>query len=176
MRYFIISLFLFFVSVSCVEGRPKYITHLTDDGMVYFIFPQKLPAQKGSSSSKHPIKYDLSHLVSNDTVYYNCTVVLPTSYKIDTIWLNTSGTSREIAPEILFIEEKKGQLKYRISIQLTYQELKEMYASDSPYSLDFGNGMIFSYNVRKWAKHKQEMTKIYRIIEINKKRYEKKQN
>lgn len=164
MRYFITFLLLF-TSTFAIGGQPKYTTHLTEDGAVYFIFPQKLPASK-ESNHKYPIWYDVSHVVSSDTVNINLTVLFNSldQNQLSKVVISSSNFSKETIPSIIYIEEVKGKLRYRLNLCLTFEELLKIYQSDSPFNLDFKNGMIFSYGLSKWNKHKKEMMNIINII------------
>lgn len=167
MRYILFTIILLFSVNTFSSGRAKYISHLTENGILYFVYPQKVPATKGAKV-KSKLEYDISHLVTNDTVIFNFTVNISPAEKISKLNIRTDNGTREYTPEKIYIEEAKGLLRYRLSLQFTYAELRSLFESNSPFLMDFGNGITFSYPDKKWAKQKAEMMPILHLMEINK--------
>ena len=135
--------------------------------MLYFIYEQKMPLQKGSNALK-PLKFDVTYIAKTDTVSMKTTVISPQPYKQDKITIEKgNGQKIEVPTEIIYRDLGKKGYVNRIELKLNHDLFQELYTSTLPYTIDYGNNTRFGFTPKSWLKHSQDIYKIWQMIELN---------
>ena len=145
-----------------------YRSALTDKGMLYFLDEQKMPKCKAGASLK-PLLFDVTYLTSNDTVSIKSTVISLQAYKNTAVTIEKSNGQKITVPTEVIYRDLKGKgYKNHIEIKIPKETYLELYNDSQPFIIDFGDNNRFGFSAGKWAKHRQDVNRIWEIILLNK--------
>lgn len=136
--------------------------------MLYFILPMHMPKCDGNQT-RYGMTFDITYLSDNeDSVSFTSTIVTKQAIKFDTVCIRSGNKVIKVHPEQLFCEPHGSGYVSRNRYYITWAECKELYQSSVPYVIDFGEGIKFSFKPKKWAKERETINSIFRIIDMNK--------
>ena len=154
-------------TVLAANVNKRYRSYLTEEGMLYFIMPQTMPKAKGSKALK-PMEFDITMKEKSDTVIIRATVISPLPFKENDVTVSTEGKSaKQITASPIYRDLYKKGYKNRIELKLLKDDFRQLYDCTLPYSIDFGQNVLFSYDQRTWQKHSQETKAILEMVELN---------
>ena len=146
----------------------KYCSFLTENGTLYFIRPMHMP-KCDDNLTKYGMTFDITYLEEdNDSVSFTVTIVTPQAESLDSVSLWTDNKQIGVKTERLYCEPYKSYYVNRIRFYVKWAQLKWLYEQASPYTVDFGRHLRFSFKPRKWAAESKTMKRIISIIELNK--------
>ncbi len=157
-----------FVVTKVDAGGKKYVTFATQNGTLFFVRPMTMSRNEGCSAAKHLV-FDITYLESDkDSVSFTSTIVTNNSESIDSVRIYLSNgmvLSTKTMP--LYIEPSKSRNVMRVRFYLKWEQWKMLYSQNEPFTLDYGNHLLFSHNKKKWDKVKVSMNNIINLIEQN---------
>lgn len=167
--FFVIVCFFILCSFSVLSQnvKNKYTSHRTENGSVFFIYPQKGFESKNISEK---LEYDITYLSSSDSVTYNFTFVNTVASPVDSVSFKVNERTLTAAAEMLFVSPQKNKWKHRVSVRIPQGDIKELYNQAVPYNLllHSAKGDIqFDISQKKWDEHKSIVNKIFEIIKYN---------
>ena len=166
---FIITLLLAAISLTIDAGdiSKLYKTHITVEGMIYFIMPQKMPRATTSKALKD-LSYDVTSLVTTDSVTVLSTIITERPMT-DTLLTITSGSKTVTVPfTYIFREHGKKGCVNRATFSMARADFRQLYDASGPFVIDFGSDYRFSPKKGKWEKQRQQILSILNMIELNK--------
>lgn len=143
------------------------------NGMLFFIFPQKV-SSVGNSIVKKDLQFDITYLTSKDSATVALTYIADQSIKTDSLklFLVDGETSYSAATEVLYIERKSSKWVHRVKFAIPYQMLEELFAlNSSPLTVIIPSKLgdiSYSYSAKKWKKQTELMSNIFEVIQLNK--------
>ncbi len=156
-----------------------YIQSPHKDGLLYFVFPQKMSVQKEAEYiCKKPLSYDYTYLDANDSVTVLMTLFTSEAFIPEQIHIsiNNGSTVIDRNTEMLFTEPEKGNWKIRIKTNISLEEWTNIYQSSisTPPIFSFsaqGKTFIPSYqdNSKRWKKVSSKFRRLLKLITINRK-------
>lgn len=142
---------------------------MTENGILYFILPDKMPRHGGVSAKKNML-YDLTCLSTGDSVSVTATVWTKQPCRLMHAGIITAENMRmHNDVETIFVEADKAGYKNRIRFKMAWDEFKCLYASPVPFIVEFSNQISFAFTPKKWNAKRTEMNTIINIIELNRK-------
>lgn len=168
-------LLLAIIQLSCISSfsgnipkiHKKYKTHLTAEGMVYFIMPQKMAKTSDSKALKNLV-FDLSCLVTTDTVSLTATIhsTTPITDSLVTV-IPAEGVAISSQGEFLFRELGKKGYVNRIRFKLTRSQLRQLFSAEKPFLLEYGNNHRFAFRNKEWSNKRQLFISILDLMDLN---------
>ena len=162
-------LLMLMLSLTSIAGNINklYRSALTEKGTLYFFFEQKMPKDKGSKAIK-PLYFDVTYLSESDTVSIKTTVLSYNAYKQPSITIIKADEQKsEIATVVIFRDVKKKGYINRIEIKMPRSEYRQLYNTDKPFTIDFGEQNSFKFSDSQWKKHREAINKVWEIIDLN---------
>lgn len=157
--------------VTPIQGKnisKYYISSMQENGILYFILPQKGFEDKKSGSS---LIYDITYLTTKDSVTFNFSYLDKSEKAIDSIALIYEDKQIRSLVQKIFIETKKEKWNYRYSSNFSYTDIVHFFNQK-------GNGKIRLYTQqeevnlcigkKKWGKISEVTNKILKLISYNK--------
>ncbi len=146
----------------------KYYTSLAqEDGTLYFIHP---PQKFGSKHNT--LSYDLTYKTNSDTITFNFTFIDDKLNKLDSLILCENNIKYSSCLTKIFVQYKKTtKCLHRYSAKFTFSDLQKIYNSSLPplVNVVFGNESVqLSMKSKKWYKDADVVSKIFKMIEVNK--------
>lgn len=146
----------------------RYTTFLTESGMLYFINPMHMPKCNGNLT-KYGLTFDITYLSGdNDSVSFTTTIVTPTIERLDSVFIKNESKIVRAKTELIYCEPYKSYYVNRLRFYIKRSEWKELYGCMTPYVIEFGNHLCFSFYQNKWRKERKTISEIINIIELNK--------
>lgn len=145
----------------------KYKTHLTPEGTVYFIMPQKMAKAEGSKAQKD-LLFDVTTLLTGDSVGIAATVHCeqPLTDSIATI-TRADGQQLTAATEYIYRELGKKGYVNRVRFVLSIADFRQLFSATAPFLLDYGRNCRFAFPNGKWANEQKLVISILDLIELN---------
>ena len=168
-----IILFLIILFASLLESyagtvTKKYVTFLTENGMLYFVRPMHMPKCDGNET-KYGMTFDITYLVGDeDSVSVTATIVATKPIKSDSVIIRSEQQDVQKTTELIYCEPYKSCYVNRIRFYLKWEEWKKLYQERQPYMIDFGTQLRYAFKSRQWKKKCEIMNGIIGTIEINK--------
>jgi hypothetical protein len=166
-------LFLLVLFASLLESfagavTKKYVTFLTENGMLYFVRPMHMPKCDGNET-KYGMTFDITYLVGDeDSVSFTTTIVTAKPIKLDSVNIRSEQLNVQEATDLIYCEPYKSCYVNRIRFYLKWEEWKKLYQERQPYMIDFGTQLRYAFKSRQWKKKCEIMNGIIGTIEINK--------
>lgn len=166
-------LFLLVLFASLLESfagavTKKYVTFLTENGMLYFVRPMHMPKCDGNET-KYGMTFDITYLVGDeDSVSFTTTIVTAKPIKLDSVNIRSEQLNVQKATDLIYCEPYKRCYVNRIRFYLKWEEWKKLYQERQPYMIDFGTQLRYAFKSRQWKKKCEIMNGIIGTIEINK--------
>ena len=165
-------LILLFSSAEINASGCKYITNYTAEGMLFHIQPQKMP-KANSSTAKKSLSYDITCVTENDSVAFVSSIWTASPYIADSVQIIISPSTTITLPiEFIYTERKGSAYISRVRFYVMWEDLKMMYASPTPFVLDYGKGITYSFPKNKWPKQSKDVNDVINLIELNRHRNE----
>lgn len=167
---FITFLLAQLLCISSFSGNiaKKYKSHLTEEGTVYFIMPQKMPKAKNSIAHKD-LFFDVTCINTNDTISVAATI--HTTYPImDSLVVITTPHGKTYSAPIIVIYRdlnKKGYIN-RLKFNITKNEFRELFNANQPFHIDYGKGCAFAFKRKAWKEKQLLINNIMNLMELNK--------
>lgn len=147
----------------------KYITTLSEKGMLFFIKPQKMPRIKGYDAVKD-MEYDITYITNTDSVSYTISIYTKTPIKTDSVEILYNGNILKEQLEKIYIEPNKSKWESRLRFRIPYHVFKSMYQLTKSFQFKFSDDKhiaFFFFDSSKWEKEKKKMNSIIGIIDYN---------
>ncbi len=158
---------MFCTSLFSVNVAKMYRVASTENGLLYFILPQKMPRNSGSQAKKD-LLFDVTCLAATDSVSVTSTLYCANAYQGTTATITAVG-EEPIRPsvEVIYCDLMKKGYVNRLRFMLHRDQFKKLFNAPASFVLDFGQGSTFSYSKSKWEKMKGIMNQIITVIDIN---------
>lgn len=163
--------FLLFLTISiCAiaqSAQGRYNSIRTQDGMLFFIQPQRLNELSGIKR----FEYDMTLLSWQDSVTVNFTfessqMTIPTDLKIE-----SNGTDIECDTfSALFVDVKKNHFEIRITSKFSLEQIEFILTSVTPPKFCFKQGnepMSATYSLKAWRKDKKKLNDILNLYKLS---------
>lgn len=166
-------IFLFIACMCCMQViagsvSKRYTTFLTESGMLYFIKPMHMPKCNGNQT-KYGMTFDITYLSGDkDSVIFTTTVVTPFMEKLDSVFIKNESKIVKVKTELIYCEPYKSYYVNRLRFYIKWSEWKEFYSCMTPYVIEFGNYLCFSFHQNKWKEESKTINDIINIIELSK--------
>lgn len=152
-----------------------YKQSIHPEGLLYFIFPQQMPASKNRKSiGKKALSYDYTYLDSRDSVTLLMTMNTTEPFIPDSLIISENGKNPIIKRNltILYVEAKGKHWVARTKAQMAFEEWIYLYSCKTPPQYIFTSkekalSLIYSNNERNWKKISGKFQKIQELIKIN---------
>lgn len=146
----------------------RYTTFLTESGMLYFIKPMQMPKCNGNQT-KYGMTFDITYLSGDkDSVSFTTTVVTPNVEKLDSVFIKNESKIVKVKTELIYCEPYKSYYVNRLRFYIKWSEWKDLYSCMTPYVIEFGNHLCFSFHQNKWKEESKTINDIINIIELSK--------
>ena len=93
------------------------------------------------------MEYDITYPTIRDSVTYNFTFYHKTASPVDSISFAYNNKSLTLSAAMLYLDaHKKDSWKHRVTVQVPYSSITDIYKQDSPYTLKVyskGNEFLF---------------------------------
>lgn len=145
----------------------KYKSHLTEEGTVYFIMPQKMSKAENSMAHRD-LLFDITCLDTNDTVSVAATIhsAVPVTDSLVVIRA-AQGTTYAVPTEVIYRDLSKKGYVNRLKFNLSKREFRTLFAASQPFFLDYGKGCVFAFTKKKWAEKQQLVNSIMDLMDLN---------
>lgn len=174
MKYivFVIGL-LFSIPISSQKLNKDYSFLPQEDGVLYFVFPQK-GFSSADNTAKKGLEYDLTYFTANDSILFSYTYTNRDICKTENIsFLSEDGqTLYQGKAEMLFVQPKKKAWTHRATVKIPYNLIVSLYATQRPYDICLHTGkkdIHYTMNGRKWKKQSYRTSRIFDTIKYNQK-------
>lgn len=174
MKYiiFIIGL-LFAIPISAQKLNKDYSFLPQENGILYFIFPQK-GFSSTDNTAKKGLEYDLTYFTANDSILFSYTYINKELCKTETIFfLSADGqTLYKGKAEMLFVQPKKATWIHRATVKIPYSLFVSFYAMQQPYNICLHTSrkeIPYTLKDRKWKKQTYLVSRIFDTIKYNQK-------
>ncbi len=142
---------------------------MTDNGMLFFIMPQKVKSLKGISS----FEYDITLLTWNDSITLNYTcktkkMETPQDFKI----ISGDSTYNSMDCNLLFVDIIKKGFEVRITTKFLYRDFEKIIQCDTPPIFSFTQGgeeKSATFSQKKWDKEREILNKIISVYNYSRK-------
>lgn len=167
------TIFLFLAYMCCMlviagSASKRYTTFLTESGMLYFIKPMQMPKCNGNQT-KYGMTFDITYLSGDkDSVSFTTTVVTPNVEKLDSVFIKNESKIVKVKTELIYCEPYKSYYVNRLRFYIKWSEWKDLYSCMTPYVIEFGNHLCFSFHQNKWKEESKTINDIINIIELSK--------
>ncbi|PWJ40966.1 hypothetical protein [Sediminitomix flava] len=168
-----ISLFFFLllsVSVQAQDISKYFTSHYQEGGSLYFIFPQDGFVNE---SNKNPFTYDITYLVSKDTVTLNFSYLDASQIEIEKLSLKTEEGSKSFKTKKIFVESEDEKWHHRYTALIPYADIKALFKQHElqpKLALVCESEHIdLCIKASKWEKQSSIISKIFMEIDANQK-------
>lgn len=169
MRQILAIFFVVFASL-CVAGQNaagRYVSRMTQDGMLYFINPQKI---KQCTEIKN-FEYDMTCLSWSDSVTVNFTfksnsVDRPANLKIESCGKSYACNNYSL----LFTDIVKGGYEIRVTSKFLLSDIEKVLQCQSSPIFSFSQNGITrtaAYSSGAWRKDQKKLTDIFNIFRLS---------
>ena len=146
----------------------RYSTFGTINGTLYFVRPMHMPKCEGNQT-KYGLTFDITYLYGDtDSVSFTTTVVTSGKENLDSVLVKSKSGTIRAKTELIYREPHKSYYVNRIRFYIKWSEWKELYGSATPYVIEYGKRLRFSFKQKKWEKESKTINDIMDIIETNK--------
>lgn len=168
LKFALLILLIFNLPLFGQSAENRYHSRMTQDGVLFFIMPQKLHDLQGMKK----FEYDMTLLNWTDSATINFTfesnsISIPTGL---TIKNNTESiVCRSYSP--LFIDLKKNHYEIRITAKFSINEVDSFIESTTPPRFCFMQDnqlMSASYRAGAWKKDRIKLQKIFQLYKYSK--------
>lgn len=157
-----------FLQTSYAVKPLRYISKVTEDGILFHVSKMKMPIAVNSQASK-PMNFDVTIISSIDSVTMTATLISKEPLHVDSVRILSSELVCHLPLEVYYIE-KHGQSFYnRVALHISLHEYGKLYKAMTPYLVAFDDVKTFQYKKNKWDKERQKMLDFLSIVELNKK-------
>lgn len=177
----ILSILVFWVSFTYINAQDItkfYKQSIHTEGLLYFVYPQKMSIKKGESSNicKKDLSYDYTYLDSRDSVTILMTIATSVPYKPHCIEITyNSGTQKSSVSgnsEILYVESQKKNWITRVRTTIGYNEWVNMYKSPIPITVSFSSDtdiqkIEYMDSQKRWKKVSMKFIRLFQLIDYN---------
>jgi hypothetical protein len=81
--------------------------------------------------------------------------------------IKADGQKTETTTVVIFRDiMKKGYIN-RIEIRMPRSEYRQLYNTDKPFTIDFGEQNCFKFSDNQWKKHREAVNKVWEVIDLN---------
>lgn len=142
-----------------------YVSSLQQQGILYFIFPQK----NFKTPSKEDFIYDITYLNSSDSATINFSYYDKESVILDSIVLKSSNIEYRSKVKRIFIDKEKGNWHYRYTFKVPFTKLLTFYKTPDPsLNIVTDKGTRSLPVSEQWKKNVKPTVQIFHIIQKNK--------
>lgn len=177
----ILSILVFLVSFTYINAQDItkfYKQSIHTEGLLYFVYPQKMSIKKGESSNicKKDLSYDYTYLDSKDSVTILMTITTSVPYKPDCIEITyNSGTQKSSVSgntEILYVESQKKNWITRVRTTIGYSDWTNIYKSPTPITVSFSSDtdkqkIEYMDSQKRWKKVSMKFIRLFQLIDYN---------
>jgi hypothetical protein len=165
---FLLILFAFLLESFAGGITKRYVSFLTENGMLYFVRPMHMPKCDGNET-RYGMTFDITYLSGDeDSVSFTATIVTAEPIKLDSVNIRSEQLGVQKATDLIYCEPYKRCYVNRIRFYLKWDEWKKLYQNRNPYLIDFGTRLRYTFKSRQWKKKREIMNSIIETIEINK--------
>ncbi len=170
-RSFILLLFFHLICfIAKAQNISKFYTSsIQENGILYFIEPKQ---EFSNKKERAKLIYDLTYLAGNDSISVNFTYTNNFVKKIDSIVLIQEKIRLHSKTKKIFIETNKNVWVHRYSAIFSFNEFTKIFKQNKQAQIliYFQNKPVkLEINDKKWKKTSHIITKIFNLIEANKK-------
>lgn len=160
-----ISVFVFFINADGQSLDNRYFSYVSNKGVVYFFYPQKLSKVEGIEN----FCYDLTYVANSDLATLNFTIETKNIVEIAELGICYANDTIKIEDySMLFRDVVKNGYETRITNTIKKTNLLNIYGSSETmcFILTLKDGRICkaSYNRKRWKKDSSVFTKILNSI------------
>lgn len=171
LRKFLLSLLfggMFFSTAYAQNLSKRYVASNQNEGVLYFVFPQKGYQDQNASN----FIYDLTYLDSKDSMTLNFTFKSKESLVIDSLAITSETVNLKEACQKIYVEFAKSKWIYRNTSKVLYADIRRFFMSkEAPiiqvYCKD-GSVVNFKIKQGKWGKEAPINLLILDLMEANK--------
>ena len=167
-----------FVSAQNIEGFYQQAAHA--EGLLYFVFPQKMrnhDSGRDVNLSNKPLLYDYTYLDTQDDVTLLITITTVAPFLPDSLVVFTGKEDLFLKwkTEVLYVQTRGKQWEVRTKTQLTFDEWCAIYLLRVVpqyvfVSMDKSCMTFHQDNKREWDKIAARFRKLHNLIQINRHR------
>lgn len=176
-RLFYLAILWVCLSAEAQDLKKFYIQTLHAEGMLYFVFPQKMPEVKeGKRGCREDLSYDYTYLDARDSVSLLMTTFTEPIFNADSVRIGfPSGEQKAIATEMIYCQSTQKGWECRLRCTLHYNDWLRMYHGAQPFTLTLaakGSDWqpCFGDKPGKWAKLSTRFIRLQEIIRLNRKK------
>ncbi len=141
----------------------KYFSRMTNDGMLFFIMPQKVKALEGIKS----FEYDVTLLTWNDSITLNFTYKSNTMDSPQDLYIKSGDyTYKSSKCDLLFVDIVKNGYEIRLSSKFLYSDFEKIVKNDIPPVFCFhqnGEQKSATFSHKAWKKERDILGKILTV-------------
>lgn len=152
-----------------------YVQKMHPDGLLYFVYPQKMPEVKGGVKlCRGPLSYDYTYLDARDSVTLLVSVETNKAFRADSLFVDLPDGSRyACATEMIYCEPFKNIWKCRLRCVLPYGKWEQMYRTE-PFMLTLFTvkdnvRLCFKDKPGVWSKVRARFARLQEMIRLNRK-------
>lgn len=172
--FFVIVLFMA-LPLGAQNLKGFYVQKIHPDGLLYFVFPQKMAELKRSMKlCRSPLSYDYTYLDARDSVTLLVTVETNTVFGADSLFVDLPDGARYACKvEMIYREPRKKAWRCRARCMLPYDVWERMYKAQ-PFSLTLFSvqdhvALCFRDKSRTWSKVRACFGRLQEMIRLNRK-------
>jgi hypothetical protein len=165
----IVPIYLTFtLNVNGQNISKNYSSSIQNNGMLYFVFPQK-----GFENNKYrgKLTYDITYLTSKDTATLNFSYFEKSKRDIDSISFSNEAIKFSGSVKKIFIETNKLNWHYRYSTKVSFTDLNSFFIPNSNPKITIYSkqgDILLSTKQSDWIKKASKTKKILTLISLNK--------
>lgn len=174
-RLFFVFVLFMALPLGAQNLKGFYVQKIHPDGLLYFVYPQKMAEMKGNMKScRGPLLYDYTYLDARDSVTLLITVETNAIFSTDSLFVDLPDGSRyACAVEMIYCEPHKNAWKCRVRCMLTYDVWVRMY-KEQPFTLTLFSikdnvGLCFRDKAGVWSKVSARFGRLQEMIRLNRK-------
>lgn len=171
-RYSLLLLLLLSFSIDVLSQKinRQYSFQPQDNGILYFIHPQKGFESKDKDSTKGLV-YDVTYLTANDSVSFTFTYCYRTVLKADSIKLYDQSETLIFANKATtyYVQPKSSYWQHRTMVAIPYPLFVALYQQDAPFTISIEGARKVGYTMtpKKWNKQSKIMHTIFDVVKYN---------
>lgn len=164
----ILSVIFCFVCTSAQSAKGRYVSRMTQDGMLYFIEPKKLSKLENIQR----FEYDITLISWSDSATINFTFKSKQVDYPDSLYINSCHDHNKITEySLLFTDIVKGGYEIRVTSKIDTNTLGRLISCPEPPVFSFyQNGTVCSatYSGSAWKSDQKKLSDIFNLYNLRK--------
>lgn len=164
----LISVVFAVLGASAQSASGRYVSRMTQDGILYFIEPKKITKVENIQR----FNYDMTLISWSDSTTVNFTFKSKTPAYPDSLSFKSCGASYKITNySLLFTDIVKGGYEIRVTSKVDNNTLEKLFMCPEPPIFSFfQNGLpcTATYTSRAWKSDQKKLLDIFNLYKLRK--------